>query len=168
MCRRPSDRSCGYQSRDAASVWRSPGKRAGVGGRFKKETYVELIHFIIKQKSTQQYNNVSYHICLSLRVKFKRTFQITVFPYKSKKCLFFFGCISFLSGSMVKNPPGNAGDLGDEGSNPGLERSPGEGNGNPLQYSCLENPMDRGAWQTTVQGVAKVRLSNYECTCTYL
>lgn len=96
MWRRPSDRSCGYQSRDAASVWRSPGKRAGVGGRFKKETYVELIHFIIKQKSTQQYNNVSYHICLSLRVKFKRTFQITVFPYKGKKCLFFFfGCISF-------------------------------------------------------------------------
>ena len=69
---------------------------------------------------------------------------------------------------MVRNPPGNAGDLGDEGSNPGLERSPGEGSGNPLQYSCLENPMDRGAWQTTVQGVAKVRLSKYECTRTYL
>ena len=46
----------------------------------------------------------------------------------------------------------NAGDLG---SIPGLGRSPGEGNGNPLQYSCLENPMDGGAWWTTVHGVAK-------------
>ena len=53
----------------------------------------------------------------------------------------------------------NAGDLG---SIPGLGRSPGGGNGNPLQYSCLENPMDRGAWQVTVHGVAKSRtwLSN--------
>ena len=53
---------------------------------------------------------------------------------------------------MVKNPPANAGDAG---SIPGLGRSPGEGNGNPLQYSCLENPMDREAWNATVQGVTK-------------
>ena len=53
---------------------------------------------------------------------------------------------------MVKNPPDNAGDLG---SVPGLGRSPGERNGNPLQYSSLGNPMDRGTWQTTVHGVAK-------------
>ena len=53
---------------------------------------------------------------------------------------------------MVKNPPANTGDMG---SIPGLERSLGEGNGNPLQYSCLGNPMDRGAWQTVVHGVAK-------------
>ena len=53
---------------------------------------------------------------------------------------------------MVKNLPANAGDVG---SIPGWGRSPGEGNGNPLQYSCLENPMDRGAWQATVSGVAK-------------
>ena len=46
---------------------------------------------------------------------------------------------------------------GDLGSNPGLGRSPGEGNGNPLQYSCLENPMDRGAWWATAHGVAKSR-----------
>ena len=45
----------------------------------------------------------------------------------------------------------------DPGSIPGLGRSPGEGNGNPLQYSCLENPMDRGAWEATVHGVAKSR-----------
>ena len=56
---------------------------------------------------------------------------------------------------MAKNPSANAGGTGDTGSTPGLVRSPGEGNGNPLQYSCLENPMDRGAWQATVHGVAK-------------
>ena len=56
---------------------------------------------------------------------------------------------------MVKNPPANAGDVRDSGLIPGLRRSPGEGNGNPLQYSCLENPMDRGTWQATVHGVAK-------------
>ena len=58
----------------------------------------------------------------------------------------------FPGGSVVKNLPANAGDVG---SIPGSGRSPGEGNGNPLQYSCLENPMDRGAWQATVHGVAK-------------
>ena len=48
---------------------------------------------------------------------------------------------------VVKNPPDNAGDKKDKGSIPGLERSPGGGHGNPLQYSYLENPMDRGAWR---------------------
>ena len=56
---------------------------------------------------------------------------------------------------MIKNPPASSGDVGDTGSIPGLGRSPGEGNGNSLQYSCLENFMDRKAWQATVQGVAK-------------
>ena len=55
-------------------------------------------------------------------------------------------------GSMVKNTPTSAGDVG---SIPGLGRSPEEGNGNPLQYSCLGNPMGRGAWLATVLGVAK-------------
>ena len=53
---------------------------------------------------------------------------------------------------MVKNPPANAGGIG---SIQGSEISIGEGNGNSLQYSCLENPMDRGAWQATADGVAK-------------
>ena len=52
----------------------------------------------------------------------------------------------------VKNLPANIGDVG---SDPGSGRSPGEGNGNPLQDSCLENPVDRGAWQATVHGVVK-------------
>jgi len=55
----------------------------------------------------------------------------------------------------VKNPPVNAGDLRDTGSTLGLGRSSGGGHGNPLQYSFLENPMDRGVWRATVQRVAK-------------
>jgi len=61
----------------------------------------------------------------------------------------------FPGGSVVKNLPANAGDAKHMGSVPGLERSPGGGHGNPLQYSCQENPMDRGDWQTTVHEVAK-------------
>ena len=58
---------------------------------------------------------------------------------------------------VVKNLPANAGDVRDESSIPGLGRSPGEGNGNPLQYSCVENPMDRGAWRAIVTGSHRVR-----------
>ena len=57
---------------------------------------------------------------------------------------------------VVKNPPANAGDVRDLGSIPGLGRSPGGGHGNPLQYSCLENPGIRGAWWATVHRVAKI------------
>ena len=56
---------------------------------------------------------------------------------------------------MVKNPPANAEDAGDVGSIPGSGISPGVGNDNPLQYSCLENPMEREAWQATVHEVEK-------------
>ena len=56
---------------------------------------------------------------------------------------------------MVTNPPANTGDVRDTGSVPGSGRSPGGGPGNPLQYSCLENSMDRGAWQAIVHGVTK-------------
>ena len=56
---------------------------------------------------------------------------------------------------MVKNPPANAGDTRDMGSIPGSGRSPGVRNGNPLQYSCLENSTDRGTWLATVQGATK-------------
>ena len=58
---------------------------------------------------------------------------------------------------MVKNLPANSGDARDMGSIPGSRRSPGVGNGNLLQYSRLENPMDRGAWRDTVHGVAQSR-----------
>ena len=56
---------------------------------------------------------------------------------------------------VVKNPPDNAGDIRDVGLIPKLGRFPEEGNGNPLQYSCLENPMDRGGWQAIVHRVTK-------------
>ena len=72
---------------------------------------------------------------------------------------------------VVKNPLANAEDIRDLGSIPESERSPGEGNGNPLQYSCLENPMDRGALWATVHGVAKSdtteRLSIHTGSCGY-
>ena len=58
---------------------------------------------------------------------------------------------------VVKNPPASAGDTGDVDLIPGSERSFGEGNGNPLQYSCLENPIDRGAWRATVHGLQRIR-----------
>ena len=63
--------------------------------------------------------------------------------------------MGFPDGSAVKNPPANAGDAC---SIPGPGRSPGEGNGNLLQYSCLGNPIDRGAWQATVHGVTNTRI----------
>ena len=68
--------------------------------------------------------------------------------------------IQFMTGAsqvvpVVKRPPASAGDTSDLGLIPGLGRSPGGGHGNPLQYSCLEKPMDRGAWQATVHRFAK-------------
>ena len=70
--------------------------------------------------------------------------------------------MGFPGGTVVKNLPANAGDTRDAGLIPGSGRFPGEGNGNPLQYSCLESSMDRGAWWATVHGVAKsqTRLSD--------
>ena len=67
----------------------------------------------------------------------------------------------FPGGSELKASACNVGDLG---SIPGLERSPGEGNGNPLQYSCLENPTDRGAWWATLHGVATSQTQLSELT----
>ena len=66
--------------------------------------------------------------------------------------------LGFLSDSEVKNLPANTGALGDTSLIPGWGRSPEGGNGNPLQYSCLENPMDRGAWQARIHGVAESRM----------
>ena len=63
----------------------------------------------------------------------------------------------FAGGSELRNPPVNAGNSGDMGSILGSGRSPGVGNGNPLQYSCLENSMERRAWQVAVHGVTKIQ-----------
>ena len=71
----------------------------------------------------------------------------------------------FPGGLVVKNLPANAEDMG---SIPGLGRSPGEGNGNPFQYSCLGNPKDRGAWWATVHGVVKSWTQLSDCHTTAL
>ena len=74
----------------------------------------------------------------------------------------------FPGGAVVENPPANALATGDGGLIPGSGRSPGVGNVNPLQYSCLENSMNKGAWQAIVHGVAKsqlrLRLNSYTHT----
>ena len=80
--------------------------------------------------------------------------------------------MGFPGGSVKKNPPINAGDAGDMGSIHGFGKSPEEGNGKPLQYSCLENPTDGGTWYATVYRVTKsrTRLSDFslEEACTVL
>ena len=83
-------------------------------------------------------------------------------------CIFAHPNVCLPGGSIVKKPPANAGAAGDMGSIPRLGRSPGGGNGNPFQYSCLGNHTDRGAWQSIVYGVAEeshmtYRINNNKC-----
>ena len=119
----------------------SSGVGQGGRGRSKREemcAYTELIHFVIVQQklATSQSNYTS----IKNENKYKSTeIQASQVPL------------------VVKNPLANAGDISNAGSITGSGRSPGGGHNNPLQYSCLENPMDRGAWQATVRGVAKSR-----------
>ena len=89
------------------------------------------------------------NIKLSLFLLFLHPFSLSIFKFA---ILFKWASLVSL---MVKNTPANAGHLRDMHLTPGLERSPGGGHGNPLQYSCLENPMDRGAWRATVHRIAK-------------
>ena len=67
--------------------------------------------------------------------------------------------IRLLVALVVRNPPADAEDVRDMGSIPGSRRSPGGGHGNPLQHTCLENPMDRAAWQATVHGIAELDMT---------
>ena len=78
----------------------------------------------------------------------------SLFSFEIKIVLVFF--LGFLSGSVVKNPLANSEDARDTGFVPGSGRSPGIGNGNPLQYSCLKNSRDRGVWWATVHGVTLI------------
>ena len=91
--------------------------------------------------------------------------QMDSLPAEWSGRLYFLG---FLDGEVVKNPPANAEDARDVGLIPGLGRSPGEGNGNPLQYSCLKIPMDRGAWWATVHGVTELDTTKQVSTQTIL
>ena len=85
------------------------------------------------------------HVCISRA----HATSLSIFRFLLLSSFFLLARLGFPGGSVVKNPPANAGEVGDAGSIPGLGRSLGGGNGNPLQYSCLRNPMDRGAWQAT-------------------
>ena len=103
--------------------------------------------------------------CFEVTIAFKESPQIILemSTSMSKQALLCAPFINFclkeensLLALVVKNLSANVGDVKDVGSMPELGRSPGEGNGNPLQYSCLENPMDRGAWWATVHRVAEL------------
>ena len=81
-------------------------------------------------------------------IKFHNLLSLVRIQYYVMLCM-------YCGRSVIKNDPASAGEAEDAGSTPGLGRSPGGGNGNPLQYSWLENPMDRGIWQAAINGVAK-------------
>ena len=101
-----------------------------------------------------KYNTVSNRsFCFHISLDLIKTFFNTYFLMVSHVFRCHTSC--FLGGSVVKNSPANAGDARDVSLIPGSGRPPGVGNGNLLQYSCLENSMDRGAWQATVHGVEK-------------
>ena len=127
------------------SPWNSPGQNTGVGSRSLLQRIFPtpgsgLPHcgWILYQLSHQGSQVLGFFPC-------------AVFTIVSAKC----SPHGPPSGSAVQNPPANAADAGDADWIPGLGRPPREGNGNPFQYSCLENSMDRGAWRATVHGVAK-------------
>ena len=80
---------------------------------------------------------------IDVRARILKAKQFGIFSTKYRR-------LNFPGGSVVKNLPASKGDVGDTGSVLPTGRSPGEGNGSLLQYSCLENPRDRGAWQATV------------------
>ena len=117
--------------------------------------YLQNFHFI--------FNRFDVNKPESLQVEKRSDCHQTVYPTRASQIWTCVWIICPPGGSGVKNTPANSGDTV---SIPGSRRLPGEGNGNPLQYSCLGNPMDRGAWQATAPGVAKSQtwLSNYTTT----
>ena len=117
--------------------------------RWNKRVFTDFSEFYTSHMACYWYQ---WQSNLSFRVKAKWT------PLKT--------CSTF----VVKNLPANAGDVRDKGSISGLGRYPGGEHGNPLQYSCLEKPMDRGDWKTTVHGVAKSRtqLTDFHFIHTYV
>ena len=102
-------------------------------------TFLSLVWVVTWKQSSTTFHAVHFHYSLSPQLFINASSVVG----------------SFSGGAVVKNPPANAGDSRDTGSFPGSGRSPGVGNGNLLQYSCLGNPLDRGACQASVRGVAK-------------
>ena len=110
-------------------------------------------------------------LCVKYTPDFKKKWKKNVIynfyiDYVLKQLYFRHTGLSRWLSDKKKNPPANTGDAGDTGSIPGSGRSHGRGNGNPLQYSCLKNPMDRGTWRAPVHGVTKkwTWLSNWAHT----
>ena len=103
----------------------------------------EQIHIVKKMNARSLLNKRSILFIIIASLAFERE------PFRKDK--------GFPGGAVVKNPPANAGDIRDTDLIPGWGRSPGEGNGTPLQYTRLENPMDGGAWQAAVHGVTESR-----------
>ena len=138
----------GLQSTRLLCPWDSPGKNIGVGfhallqGIFP--TQGSNLHFL----GLLHCRWILYHIATREAQAFLSLFQI----FGTKLSIQFIG---FPGGTVVKNLPVNVQDIRNLGSVPGWGRSSGRGHGNPLQYSCLENPMDRGTQWATVNGVAK-------------
>ena len=127
------------------------------------KSYSFFVHFCLKCEVwiMGQYFGMWKSSCSSTDLKKQLFLQLhCLFIYTKNQLTFWGVCISclcwcFPGGASGKNLPANAGDTRDTSSIPGLRRLPEEGNSNPLQYSCLENPMERGAWGTTVHEVTK-------------
>ena len=106
---------------------------------------------------------ISFHFsCEKKRMYLKKSVSLLSL-YSSHFCKWLLQGWAFQVALVVKKLLANAGDIRDTGSIPGLGSSLGQGHGNPLQYSCLENPTDRGGWQATVHRAAKSRTSTLPC-----
>ena len=130
--------------------WDSPGKNTGVG--------CHCLLQILTIREYKQWRGEIYEMIVSqwlvqLPVIVNQIWDTNTLIHWCTVCNCFALQRAFLLVQLVKNLPANAGD---PGSIPGSGRSPGEGNGNPFQYSCLENPKNRGAWQTTVHRVSRI------------
>ena len=115
------------------------------------------IHTCLLEKTIALTRQTFVGKVMSLLLNMLSGFDIACLP-RSKLLLISWQQSPFAVALVVKNPPANSGDIRHASSVPELGRSPGEGNGNPLQYSCLENSMDRGAWQAKVHRLSKSRM----------
>ena len=151
-----SVRRHGLQPTRLCRPWDSPGKNTGVGRHCLLQC--------MKVKSESEVAQSCPTLCDPMDCSLPGSSVHGIFQARVLE----WGAIAFSvpGGSVVKNLPVNSRDTGDKGSIPGLGISPGGRNGKPLQYSCLENPKDRGAWWVTVHGVtmSQARLSDFTFT----
>ena len=158
-----TESACNADLGSIPGLGRTPGEGKGYPLQYSGlENSMDCIVYGVTKSRTQLWFSLSL-----VSPHFPLGFKILLYPdvlfslwslfLKLSYGLFFFFCLTtgFSGGSVVKNLPAKAEDAGDKGLIPGSGRSSGVGNGNPLQYSCLWNPMDRGAWRATVQMVPK-------------